>query len=275
MKKIPFHSKTAEHIKTSRKNPSHGILLHGSYGVGLYEVAQSICEGQQIAQNITPKNTKGDDDVAGVISIEVIRNLYIATRSKHTKKHFFIIQNSDSMSLSAQQAFLKLLEEPPENVHFILLTHSRNRLLPTILSRVQSFYIPPCTEDQSHVFLQSFKNLTAEEKAKIAFITHGRPALMQELATTPKLRKTYDEYTHDAKTYLFGNRLERIAIVTRYAKNKQQALQFIEAGLSILAYMLHTQPTKSSSEQAVALHNAKKNIEKNCQPRLQLLKCML
>ncbi len=50
-----------------------------------------------------------------------------------------IIENADRMADSARNALLKILEEPPEDVVFILTTAKRGAVLPTILSRVRTY----------------------------------------------------------------------------------------------------------------------------------------
>ncbi|MDR0813373.1 MAG: hypothetical protein LBO63_05155 [Oscillospiraceae bacterium] len=47
----------------------------------------------------------------------------------------FLIQNSDCLNASAQNALLKIIEEPPDYCRFILQTESPGRLLPTVRSR--------------------------------------------------------------------------------------------------------------------------------------------
>jgi len=46
-----------------------------------------------------------------------------------------VVVDADRMQASASNAFLKTLEEPPKGCLLLLLTHSPERLLPTILSR--------------------------------------------------------------------------------------------------------------------------------------------
>ncbi len=57
-------------------------------------------------------------------------------------KKIFIINNADTMNASAQNKLLKTLEEPPKNVHIMLMAKSLSPLLPTVLSRVKRFEIP-------------------------------------------------------------------------------------------------------------------------------------
>jgi len=55
----------------------------------------------------------------------------------------FIIDNADLLSHEAANCLLKTLEEPPPTVHLILLTTTRGRLLPTVLSRCQEVSLRP------------------------------------------------------------------------------------------------------------------------------------
>ncbi len=71
------------------------------------------------------------------IGIEAVRNIresaYIAPNDLSSK--FYIIKDADTMTVQAQNALLKLFEEPPANVYFILLCSSATGLLPTVRSR--------------------------------------------------------------------------------------------------------------------------------------------
>ena len=49
----------------------------------------------------------------------------------------YVIQDADVMNAQAQNALLKLLEEPPERVSFVLCAGSASRLLPTVRSRCE------------------------------------------------------------------------------------------------------------------------------------------
>ena len=63
-----------------------------------------------------------------------------------------LIENADRMQDSARNALLKLLEEPPASVHFIVLTTRRAAIIPTILSRLRPY---------------SFQNRTPEEEKDV------------------------------------------------------------------------------------------------------------
>lgn len=80
-------------------------------------------------------------DAASNSGVENVRNLIeqVGFAPIMGKYKVYIIDEVHSMSASAFNALLKTLEEPPSNVIFILATTEPNKVLPTILSRVQRY----------------------------------------------------------------------------------------------------------------------------------------
>lgn len=70
-------------------------------------------------------------------SIDDIKNIIKETKIFYPKTRYYYLPDFHLSSIPAQNSFLKLLEEPPSNVQFILSTNNKNRLLPTIVSRVK------------------------------------------------------------------------------------------------------------------------------------------
>lgn len=67
---------------------------------------------------------------------KAIKEAYISTNET---KYIFLC--ADSFRVEAQNSLLKALEEPPTNIVFIIITTSKNSILPTILSRLQVKYL--------------------------------------------------------------------------------------------------------------------------------------
>ncbi|MBB6479178.1 hypothetical protein [Spirochaeta isovalerica] len=65
-----------------------------------------------------------------------------------------ILENADYMQEGARNALLKILEEPPANLHFILLTTRIGAILPTIKSRVRAYGFSGRTEEQSKLVIK-------------------------------------------------------------------------------------------------------------------------
>ena len=62
---------------------------------------------------------------------EVITEAYIAEKDEK-----ILVIEAKSFRTEAQNALLKIIEEPPRNIKFIIVTQSKNLLLPTIRSRM-------------------------------------------------------------------------------------------------------------------------------------------
>jgi len=83
------------------------------------------------------------EDKKKTISIDVIRKMrddaYVLPNEANNK--IYIIKQADTMQPYAQNALLKILEEPPKYASFILLCDYHTALLPTVLSRCVVFNI--------------------------------------------------------------------------------------------------------------------------------------
>lgn len=96
-------------------------------------------------------------------SIAEIKNLFKETSIFHKKIRVYFLENFQLSSLEAQNAFLKLLEEPPTNTLFVLSVDNENKLIPTIRSRTRIVrldkkYLPiltPQVKTQLNRFLTS------------------------------------------------------------------------------------------------------------------------
>lgn len=95
------------------------------------------------------------------IPINQIRNMeqWAHIKSEEGKKTI-IIENADRMLPGVRNALLKILEEPPEDCVFILLTSKRNAIMQTILSRVRTYTFRERTpEQQQDVITRVFHNV--------------------------------------------------------------------------------------------------------------------
>lgn len=70
----------------------------------------------------------------------------------------FIVDDADLMDTAAQNALLKVFEEPPGRVVIILVTSNENYLLPTVRSRSQRVYFSPLSQPDMHAWLTSQRN---------------------------------------------------------------------------------------------------------------------
>ncbi len=109
------------------------------------------------------------------ITIDSIRDLvnFFEFTSPDGRPRIAIIDSIDDLNVNASNAFLKLLEEPPEHSYFFLISHSPESLLPTIRSRCLSVKCQKLSnEDQLHL-LNKFNLLSNEKTKKVVSISQG------------------------------------------------------------------------------------------------------
>lgn len=85
------------------------------------------------------------EDIEHPPKIDDIRGLAeFISASAHTANHkVIVIAHAEKLNMPTQNALLKMLEEPPANVHFILLTDNEHLLLATVKSRCLSYIFKP------------------------------------------------------------------------------------------------------------------------------------
>jgi len=109
------------------------------------------------------------------IAIHQIRELseYLELSAhQETGRRIVLIEPADSLNQAASNALLKILEEPPENTLFILVTSQAQKLIATIRSRCQLLELRGPSLDEARVFLDGQK--IAYEKSLLSF-TGGSP----------------------------------------------------------------------------------------------------
>lgn len=125
----------------------------------------------------------------------------------------FVIGRAEQMvsqqaSQEAANAFLKLLEEPPEDVYIILTTSRPSALLPTVRSRVLSIRVLPLADEEVAAFLESEADLGPEEARRLARLAGG--SIGRSLQFSAGEKDGYDEAERLLRAALGGNRANRL-----------------------------------------------------------------
>lgn len=142
----------------------HAYIIEGDEGSGkktlaLYLAALATCEKgtfcgkcNQCRQSMAGTNpdiiTVSAEGQAS-LKIEVIRALLdkLSLKSFHGGRRIIIIRDADIMTIQAQNALLKSIEEPSEGTVFLLLCKRASYMLPTIISRTQTLTISPLSSE--------------------------------------------------------------------------------------------------------------------------------
>ena len=86
-------------------------------------------------------------------SNEIVSEVFI--KPVNFDKKIFVINNFDVSTTEAQNKLLKVLEEPPKNVYFLLSAKRQDKVLPTIKSRCDKIVISPLSEQEISKYCQN------------------------------------------------------------------------------------------------------------------------
>ncbi len=111
----------------------------------------------------------------GNIPVEEARQLIqnLSLKSYGGGYKIVIIWQAEYLHTSTANALLKLLEEPPERTLFLLVCHSMDRLLTTIISRTQRIAVRHFNRAEVAGYLMSKEGATEERAGQIAYLAGG------------------------------------------------------------------------------------------------------
>jgi len=255
------------------KNLPQSLLLTGEYRVGLSTISLYIAELRKVTPIvILPEKDEKIDLDKGVIGVDIMRKLYDETKTKTSTDRIIIIDYAERMTHQAQNAFLKLLEEPGENIYFILVTHSAEKLLSTITSRAEVLDIKPITNIQS-VKLLDLLNVSDEKKrTQILFIADGLPAEITCLSNDNDYFEKRSNTVKDARELLRGSLYQKLLIAHRYKDDRPAALVLLLDAAKILKKTISQKPQKDTIQMVDTILTAYQRIEANGNIRLSLAK---
>ncbi|MEQ9413730.1 MAG: DNA polymerase III subunit delta, partial [Cyclobacteriaceae bacterium] len=120
-------------------------------------------------------NSYGGENKQALISREESRTIIktLSLKSFESPYKVMVIWQPEYMHGSAANGILKILEEPPVNTFFLLVTNAADRLLPTIISRTQLIQVPLLTDEDLDAYLQKETTITESDRRSILQLADG------------------------------------------------------------------------------------------------------
>ena len=125
------------------------------------------------AKQLDP-DKKGDS-----IGIDAAREIkdFLWQKPNASPRRTLILDEAEFLTTEAQNALLKITEEPPQSSLIILISSDPDGLLPTILSRVEKIYFGLVPECEIAPWLTKERKLSATEAKTLAKRSFGKPGL--------------------------------------------------------------------------------------------------
>jgi len=170
-------------------------------------------------------------DVSGhkSISIETIRTLKNEAKyaSFETGSRIFIINGAEYLSREAVNSFLKLLEEPPDNLYIILITDEVYSLLDTIRSRCQLVYFPEFSDTEIEQILERYGETGDDMTSLIRISQHNIKKIYRLMhSDNEALRQLVYDYIKGAAAANYFSVYKVIETLTQ-KRDKNTVLEFL------------------------------------------------
>ena len=238
MRNFVGHSSRIENFKNrcSNGNLSHAQLISGEDGIGksiLAEILGKLILNGDLNReyvdiiNYRPsKASFGVDDVREIID-EVNKKPF------EGDKKVIIIHQGNKLTIQAQNALLKTIEEPPTEVYIIILCESLELILDTIKSRCEIYKLTPLTKDELYKYIAiKGYDYSEEEKASAIAFSEGIPGRIDRYFSDTELQELRDKIV-DLLLQLTNNEIEAILEkeeqLVSYKQNKEEVINVLSS----------------------------------------------
>jgi DNA polymerase-3 subunit delta' len=203
-------------------------------------------------------------DSIGINAVREIKN-FLWQKPNVSSLRTLIIDEAESLTTEAQNALLKLAEEPPASSLLIMITSDIESIMPTILSRLPKLYFGLVTETEIESWLIKEQKLTKAKAAPYAARAMGKPGLAMRLLTDVDFRKKLET----AEEYLTSPKTTRKDMIKKIIEPDDfNVRNFLEAVIMNLAWEKSSKAKAALWHRALELYGNVNNFGLN--PRLQL-----
>jgi DNA polymerase III subunit delta' len=242
-----------EHV--ARHNLRHAYLITGPQGVGRRTLALRLSQAVNCLQPPTPGEPCGacracaliwrmaHPDLAvvqaaqlgGTIKVDQIRELQrsLSLAPYEAQYRVAVLLRFEEAHISAQNAFLKTLEEPPPRVILLVTAESPERLLPTVVSRCEVIRLRPLPVDEVCQGLQERWGLPQDHALLLAHLSGGRPGYALGLHQYPEMLDARHLRLEDHLRLLASSRAQRFKYTEKLAKDKEGLLDTLQTWASL------------------------------------------
>ena len=267
----------------------HAILIEGDLGTGKHTLTKYlskaiVCAGSNApcgeCNNCRMADNAAHPDITVIapqdgkksILIDQIRELReeAIIKPHQAKKRVFIIDGADTMKANSQNALLKVLEEPPLTVMFILIAENKASLLETIISRCVTLSL---TTPEFSVALDYIKASTdfKEDLIKEALTLEknniGRALNRLNGVSSSNTEKVASEYLEAA---LNCDRYAMLKLTATYAKNRIEADSFIKDLKYLIAKTIRKAPYSTTAKPLLSVYEALPEFEASLATNINL-----
>ena len=204
-----------KYLSNSIKNNmiNHAYMFEGAEGIGKNTMAEEFTKILLEMENLSnsPDYIQINPD-GNSIKIAQVRNIQSDILVKPYKSYkIYVFNDAQKMTVEAQNALLKTLEEPPKYAIIILITNNKESLLDTIKSRCEIIKFTPIPIKDITDYLVS-KGIDSKRAALLANFSRGSMKNAIELSESQEFYTMREEIQKYIEKFLSGDLIEIIEI---------------------------------------------------------------
>lgn len=277
-KEIVGHDEVKNHFQSAMKlnKVSHAYIIEGEEGLGKRLMAQTFaktlqCEAKgeeacDVCQSCRLFDTNNHPDVKHIIAtkktgigVDDIREQ--VNKDVHIKPYMFdykvyIIHEAEKMTVQAQNALLKTIEEPPSYVRFLLLATYTHSFLPTVLSRCVLVKLKPISDVMIRRYLDQVMHVPDYQAKVYSAFARGNIGRALSLKDSESFKEMREALIGVMKVVASGSKYKVIDQVEVFEKYGPQKKQFLDL---MLTWLRDLMVIKSVGEEGYLIHADQKN----------------
>lgn len=255
---------------------SHAYIIEGEVGMGKKLMANTFAKTLQCEANgidacdkcqscllfdsdnhpdvihvaATKKTGLGVDDIREQINSDVHIKPYVYDYK------VYIIHDADKMTIQAQNAMLKTIEEPPSYVRFILLASHTHPFLPTVMSRCVLVRLKPLSDDKVANYLEKHQHLPDYQASLYSAFARGNIGRAMNLKDSEGFKEMREDMVAMMKVVSEGSKMSVMEQVLVFEKYSEQKESFLDLCLTWLRDLMMA---KSLGQEAKVIHKDHQN----------------
>lgn len=243
---LVLNSSTQLQLAAALTAASGSVIFHGPIGVGKFTAAiewirTKNCQSDgaenctcrhciELRAGVFPDLIVIRPETKSSIGVEVVRDLIsrLNLAPYYSKsQRFIVIDQAESLTHQAQNALLKLIEEPPARTNIILVATNLESLLVTIRSRCSQAYFPALATQALSDWLISERDLSPSEAKAYAEVSNGAAGVAIQLLTDTTRRDDVLELVSLIEQFYAGTLFDRIKLAKVFFERKADYSEII------------------------------------------------
>lgn len=277
-----LHDDTKRRLEAFTGRPAHALLISGPAGAGKKHLARRLSAvlldtgAEKLAghpQFFVISKLSGKSEITIDSARQLINKFTLKVAGvPRPVNRVAIVEDADLLSLEAQNALLKLLEEPPASTLLILTSSRLQNILPTVLSRLQTLSVQPVTLGQSQAYFNNFPPAEVESAWRLS---RGAPSFLSALLAQGQNHEM-KQAVEEAKMLISMKKYERLGVIQAAAKDKEGFGRLLEALCRVLGVLQQTNASNRKSADKIlkarkAVISAQESLDRNTNLRLLAL----